>query len=335
MSNKTEYYSKLEKKKDESFLIVPCSPLDNVLSKTDQEIKLFEPINGTLVYKNKKLIKKSWIKFKKELVKNIESKKYETTDHMITVVELKIGDKIYDIMYVSLDNSVRSNIEGYPLKKRIKNICGVVNNVKKQLGKNIVVFFSESYRPSFDGRVTFKKKEDGTEEVSWNKKDQMDWKDISKTISELCGVYHMGGEKNNENELSFGISCFSTSTDGILKVSGHNILKEGFGSVVVVLEFGNGTKIAAIHFPLSFRGDGKENLGYKTMKNLLEVTKDSKIEFVFGDFNTIPGKIGDSIILALGGEKYQFKLDTLTFFGAFYDRITINEVKGWESVMNY
>ena len=332
-----QYYAKLEKKNEKN-LIVPCSPLDNVLSQGDQSIKLFDPINGTLVYTDDNTIEDAWTNFKNILTKNTESKTYETTDHMITVVELKVGDETYDIMYVSLDNSVRSNIEGCPLKKRIKNVCDLVNIVKKQLGKNIVVFFSESYRPSFDGRVAFKTNEDGTSEASWDKKDQMDWNDISKSISELCGVSYMGGKKNNEDELSFGISCFSTVTSGGLNVSGHNILKEGFGSIAVVLEFQTGTKMAAIHFPLNFRGHGKENLGYKTMKNLLGFAKESNIEFVFGDFNTVPGNIGDSIMLALEGEKYKFKLDVLTFFGSFYDVIDIvtdKDLEDWQSIMKY
>ena len=69
--------------------------------------------------------------------KNALEKRYDTTDHLISSVTI---DGVM-FLYVSLDNSVRSNKAGHPLYTRLDAICNVVTTIIEK-NQEVVVFFA-------------------------------------------------------------------------------------------------------------------------------------------------------------------------------------------------
>jgi len=257
--------------------------------------------------------------FYQEIVEQRAREEYLTTDHMITVVTYH--DKHY--MYVSLDNSVRANSCGYPLKdKRLAAICRVINQVIAYLDGNTVLFCSEACRPSFDGGMA-------------EKKDPVSWLHMRRDMAQMTGLCYVTECANNQDpgNMAFGIAAFCTKNliEHVRGYYGVSVLDVGFGSVMVGVEMpgaddGPNEIIWAIHFPLDFRGKGEENQGYQTMRNCQAVmTKYQGSVLAFGDFNTIPGHIEDAIVSAIQPE-FQFLVDDYgpTYFGSHYDLVPLN-----------
>lgn len=280
--------------------IVPASKLDNILvpKGNNLEYQLFNPLDG------KELTKENRKEFYKQVYENAKNKIYETTDHVITMIKV---DDIYFI-YVSLDNSMRSNNNSSPLTKRLSNLCAVVNMVKA-LYSNCVIFFSESCRPSpfiVEGKF----------------EGEMNWLEMRKVIQEKCNLVYISDKRNNEDPsgMSFGLSAFAGHNVTIQNYFGVKICRTGFGSVALGVKVNN--KIVwAIHFPLNFKEQGEKNPSFETMINLKKLfTSYPGSICAFGDFNTIPGNIENTIKLAKEDD-FDFLLDELTFFGSHYDTI--------------
>jgi len=296
--------------------VVPASPLDNVLKfKSVENIKVsfYDFLSGELLTDNRQV-------FYNTVIDNAVKKVYQTTDHLITCVELA---GIY-FLYVSLDNSVRSNTNGHPLYTRLNNICKIINTIIKSLDNKCVVFFSESCRPSFSGGMT-------------EKNNLIGWFAMRKIISSNCGLEFITEKRNNEDQsdMSFGISVFCTqyTSSYIATYFTKNILNEGFGSVAVGIKLNTGEIVWGIHFPLDFKGEGENNLGYKAMINLQQVLKEYKGTIcAFGDFNTIPGNVSSSIHKAILLEFEFMVSNKLTFFGAYYDTIVPAQGEEWKLI---
>jgi hypothetical protein len=92
----------------------------------------------------------------------------------------------------------------------------------------------------------------------------------------------------------------------------------------------NGLIVWPVHFPIDFKGKGKDNLGAKAMKGLCALIKEHPGSIAFGDMNTIHGEIEDSILSVVPEDMY---LDgsTTTFFGSFYDTVLNDEA--WQPLM--
>jgi len=290
---------------------VPCSTLDHVLKfKNDNlSIRFHSFLDGTIINTNNI---KSFID---QVKSNIYDKKYPTTDHLFISVDF--SEKL-NILYVSLDNSVRANMNGFALYRRLNKLIEVVMKTIKLLNKECVVFFSESCRPSFDGDMNNK-----TNEISGFK--------IRQIIEQE--LYYLGECTNNEdtNLMAFGVSAFCTKEaklhiNNIIPVK---ILKDGFGSAALGIQIENSI-VWGIHFPLDFKNKGDENMGSKTMCNLCETMKKYKgSKFALGDFNTIPGEIIYSIIKVIPGDMELTSWDIPTFIGAYYDRVKSREGELW------
>ena len=222
-------------------------------------------------------------------------------------------------LYVSLDNSVRSNKAGHPLYTRLDAICNVVTTIIEK-NQEVVVFFSESCRPSF------------LLDANDMKQNVVSWLDMRKTICKLCGLTFLAEKRNNEDPsgMSFGVSAFERCSK-IDTYFSRNILSEGFGSVALGVKLNTGSICWGIHFPLDFRGQASDNLGYKAMVGLQNVFEEYNGSYcALGDFNTIAGNIENAILNAL---KPSFELiggDVYTFFGGYYD--TIQE-QNWEPLL--
>ena len=294
--------------------VVPASGLDNILKtkETNLEHHFYDFLNGNILTNDNKQ------EFYKLVHEERFNNKYTTTDHLITHV--KYNDVNY--LYVSLDNSVRANMNNFPLYLRIDALCEIVNKIILSFNnEKCIVFFSESSRPSFVGDMN-------------NKQNIHSWFKIRNIIENKCNLKYIVEKRNNDdvNGMSFGISAFCTNLTIEYIDSYHmvSILNEGFGSGAVGIKMIGGEIIWAVNFPLDFKFKGVENLGHKTMLNLQKVMTDfNGSVFAFGDFNTIHGDISDSIYSAIS-EKFEFVVNSeeLTFFGAFYDRINVtNEWK--------
>jgi len=112
---------------------------------------------------------------------------------------VKVGK--YNFLYVSLDNSVRANINGHPLKDHLPEFCDVITTFIIECGGECVIFFSESCRPSFDGGNLN------------DKKNEMSWFKIRQSIEKQCGLYYLGECTNNDDPccMAFGVSAFCTT----------------------------------------------------------------------------------------------------------------------------
>lgn len=296
--------------------VIPASPLDHVLLYNNPDIKVtfIDFLEGEILTDENKR------SFYQKIVDNVDDEVYPTTDHLITCIEC---DGIY-FLYVSLDNSVRSNINLCPLYTRLSAICKLVSKIMESLNNRCIVFFSESCRPSFLGGMN-------------QKENLVSWLKMRRIISTECNLEFITEERNNNDQssMSFGISvfCHPNCVDLIDTYFVKNILNEGFGSAAVGIKTATGKIIWGIHFPLDFKNSGADNLGHKTMVNLQELMKsyDGSI-CAFGDFNTIPGKIYESIKQAITPD---FRFDdenTITFFGSYYDTIPL--VEEWDMLLS-
>lgn len=316
-----KYYISISVEKETK--VVPAGPLDNILfSKTNRhgiEACFYDFINGEI------MTPETRDKFYQLVVDNAVVQHYPTTDHLITHVRINALDVSF--LYVSLDNSVKSNTNGLPLHTRLPSICQVLNKIIKSLNNRCIIFFSEACRPSFfwnNSKFTM-------EEFESKKKDikLISWEDMKKTISDICHLTYCAEQRTNkdDSDMSFGIStfCCEEVKNLIQSYHCHIIMTEGFGSSTVGVKMTTGEIVWGIHFPVDHSGKGAKNLGSKTMVNLQNLMKmhDRSI-CAFGDFNTIPGNIADAINQAISPEfEFMFQ-NELTFFGAFYDFIPVN-----------
>lgn len=287
---------------------VPISPLDNFLIKsnfTDYEINFYDIFDGAELNTDHKIAL-----FYNKVTQNTINNIYPSTDHLIysiTIDDIKF-------VYVSLDNSAKSNMNGHSLAHtRLENLMTIVKNIISTHPKH-VVFFSKSCRPSF---IT----------VQGETTDEISWLEMRRTICDITELTFITEKKNNEepNGLSFGISvwCSHNVYHLIKNYYSLNLLDKGFGSVCVGIKLHSDKIIWGVHFPLDFKNIGNENHGAITAKNLCDVMdKYNGSICAFGDFNLIPGNVNDSVRDTVQNTGYEFVLhDVLTFFGAYYDTI--------------
>lgn len=290
---------------------VPAGNLDQVLCQNASNftIDLYTPEGGVLG-------ETGYITSAIELIRN---KTYTHTDHLILV--LKNGNHI--VIYVSLDNSVRANISGFPLKgARLNNIAAAIRDIMAIYENNkVVLCCSEAGRPSFDGGM------DAQE-------NRVEWKEMAATIANISGLQYRDVFKNNDHEMAFGIAVF-TSPDLTLTMTGHNLLGDnGFGSAAVQISVpGFANDIIAVHFPVDFHRQGADNYGAITMASLLELIGSTNA-VAFGDMNLIrDGGIRDAITAEMAsfnkdldtGKQITFRIpvDLPTFYGAFFDTVNV------------
>lgn len=290
---------------------VPTSTLDHLLVPKGSSLtpKYLSFLDGSEV------TKKNLHTFVDQVVKMIQKKSYLTIDHLVTKV---LVDDI-TFLYLSLDNSVRANKEGFSLYKRLDAIC---NLIKVCLTEKTVIFFSEACRSSFDGG-----------DIN-NKVNEHSWFQLRRQISSTLGLTFLGECTNNEdtNGMSFGIAAFSTDAAMPLihSVLPKRILKEGNGSGAVGTKLMDGSIVWGVHFPLDFKGQHFDNLGAKAMRGLIEIMQNTKGSVcAMGDFNSLPGKISWAIIDAIGDGFELRNNGHETFFGAFYDTVVPKEGEIW------
>jgi len=294
--------------------VVPVSPLDNFLILNDlenYELEFYNVLDGTPLNSKKKITS-----FYSSLTELANSEKYLTTDHLI--YSFKIDGLTY--CYVSLDNSVRSNMNGLSLAhNRLDNLMRVLAKILES-NPSTVVFFSESCRPSFIGNIT-------------QRKNEVSWLAMREKITTITSLEFLVEKRNNEDYsgLSFGISVWVTqlAKPFVSNYYSKELLDVGFGSVAIGIKSTSNKIVWGVHFPLDFKNSGEENHGVITMKNLIK----TMVEYpgsicAFGDMNTIPGQIDKSIREAvLSSNQYRLILRSVnTFFGAFYDTIPIGQL---------
>lgn len=280
---------------------IPHGRLDRVVSlEPIENITQYNLFTGTTDFSD----------FYEQYKKIVLAEEYPTIDHIPFSIEIS---NIYYI-YISLDNSVRANMAGFPLYERINNICELINNIiNKNNIEKYVIFFSESCRISFLGSMQ-------------EKKNIVNWLTIRNIISEKCNINFIIEKRNNEAEMSFGVSAFcSKNIIDDISYKCHDLYKLEntgcFGSGAVQISC-LGANVIGIHFPLDFKGELKNNYTYETMKNLLAILKKENAVAI-GDINYIPLKNPQyAIELALeefGG--YINEPQYNTFFGAYFDTI--------------
>lgn len=295
-----------------SEMVVPASLLDNVIGRNDEiyNIMLHSYLTGDLLWKNGRCEENSYRNFINEARSNIVNKKYPTTDHLITVIEITKGEYA---LCCSLDNTTRVNKNGHSLINRISNICNVLKNVMLQNEGGYTLYFTESYRPSFKGCNL----ENATEIMEWN--------DVVKIIESECDVMYVGGDKNNDGRMSFGISCFVKNTS-VPKLKTMRLVDTSHSTANNVALYNETNNYIVTHFPLDFSNLGPDNLGKISTENLLNFMTQKNVNFAFGDLNTVPGCIDQHIRSVLSNyDNYEFKINNiLTFFGSYLDMIPVD-----------
>lgn len=294
--------------------VVPASPLDNILvpSGTPMTYSFHSCLTGA------KLDSSNRQDFYDQIKANINAKVYPTMDNLL--ITTNIGQ--YNICYATLDNSVKSNICGHPLKSRLIAICQVITATIKDIGGDCVIFLSESCRSSFDGGDTN------------DRKDEMTWFKMRQIIASNCNLKYLGECANNDiNGMAFGISAFCTKdyVEHINAVLPRKIQTDGNGTAALGVQFNNGQTVWSLHFPLDFKTPGPANLGAKAIVNLCNLMRSHPGSVcTIGDFNTIPGIIAQSIYDALPSD-FEFVIkNELSFFGAHYD--TVKADGEWELI---
>lgn len=293
--------------------VVPSSPLDNILLSNDlknYKISFYNIINGECLDTETKIDS-----FYNEITELAKSNKYLTTDHLI--YSILIDDVEY--IYVSLDNSIRSNMNSNSLAHyRLNNLLQVVKTILEQKPIS-VVFFSESCRPSFVGNIN-------------QRENEISWLRMRNTITDCTNLEFLVEKRNNEDYsgMSFGLSVWMTkqAKPFISNYYSKELIKLGFGSVAIGIKSNTNKIVWGVHFPLDFKNMNGENHGAITMGNLIKIMNDYPNSVcAIGDMNTIPRIITDEICKVVENNVNGYKLllkDTLTFFGAYYDTIPIS-----------
>ena len=290
--------------------ISPVSPLDNILKNKlyteSLHLKFYNVFTGDELNSTLRIDS-----LYDEFILNNNNKTYKTTDHLIYSIE--VNGVVF--LYASLDNSVRSNMNGHPFAHtRLPTFANVISKILTNTGKECVVFMSESCRSSFYGHPT-------------EKTDEVTWLEMRKSLLNLTGLSFLTENRNNNDfsGMSFGVSVWTTygADKFIDKYYSQNILVGfGFGSGTVGVRLKTGEIVWGVHFPLDFKNIGEENNNYKTMKQLQDVMYSyAGSVCAIGDMNTIPGNI-DGYIRDAITDDYELMLNGVnTFFGSFYDTI--------------
>lgn len=282
---------------------VPVNLLDNVLTFASNSPKcnLHSFLTGEIITTD------NASRIYSEVAANTKNKIYPTTDHMFISTECN-GRKI---CYVSLDNSVRSNAAGHPLKDRLSALCDAINGMMTAC----VIFLSESCRASFD-----------TNDVV-NQPNRMSWQRIRRYIEKVCLVTYLGECANNEDSMAMGVSAFCTY-DYVQYIDTVMPRHLCTGSGAVGIKFTDGSIVWGIHFPLGNKSASNDKIPAETlaMNGLVKLMRSHSGSYcAIGDFNTIPGKISDNIMAEIPIDMQFVLKDSLSFFGSYYDTISTDE----------
>lgn len=307
---------------------IPLDNLDGIVIQPEfnHEIKIkkFSVLDGSeIIDENEELLK---------LRKNIDNEYYHSTDHFFILLTIIIKKSKFNLLtseyhdqeinhlFVSLDNSVRSNINNEPLFLRIGNICNALKNVLRQID-NCMIYFSESYRPSFMGK-------------DLNTSQQIvRWAEIKRILEKKLKINFIEGRKNNDGELSFGITAFSFGNNiGLTDHFSIGLNKTKFGSACIVVEY-HGIRVIFIHFPLDFINENEKNENYITACELFDIMDYYKCSVAFGDFNLVPGNPKNGFMRAIEEKnKKLIPIDGNTFCGSYFDFAFVSNIDNWEEI---
>jgi len=292
---------------------LPYTALDDVLSRTPlgdtlpaSAVKYWSCIDG------KELVTEvDWLELYEEAIARNVAGTYTTTDHLILSIE--VGGVVF--IYISLDNSCRSNQAGVPMKERRGGIFGIIKHViDQQGGAPCVVFTSEGSRPLFTGANV------------QDDPNPLYWLEFRNELEEYCGVRFLTERKNNPHVMAFSVSSFYTpgARPMIANYTSMDILGEGFGCAALLVTLRSGESIMATHFPLDFKRTGTDNYNAIAMKTLQSVMKEHNATHCMGDFNKVPGPIQDCMMAAIEPEfKFMSREDSrmITFFPSYFDAL--------------
>ena len=278
------------------------------------QIQYYDLIDGTEITVDNKfnIIKKN--------TQHMINEEYTTADHLPVVVTITLpNDEKIKCVYFSLGNLFKSNINDYSFKNSLKILFDVVNKLIKNIGGKCFAFFSESGRHFLD--------------------DEMNWDEIVKFICEYCDFQYLWLSRSNKtSDIPFGVLAFASKhfeKDKIDIISATYSSPVEFnlekcssllecGPVIIGLDYEK-IIIWGIYFPLDFKCIGPENQGAISMTNLCNLMKEyPRSVCAFGDFNTVPGNIENSIINAVDDEFELIWPEFPTFFGSYYDTIPSN-----------
>lgn len=240
---------------------------------------------------------------------NASSKVYPGTDHAPFL--LTVGGSRF--LYVSLDNSVRSNMNGHSLVStgRLQTICEIV----KRISPN-AVFYSEACRMAFEG---------GMQEQRY----PVYWTDMRDFITKETGMTFVNECTNNFDPscMSFGVAMFAKDVTLFKSVLPFNLLEEDkekgcYGSGAIVATLKTGVTVVGVHFPLDFARKGLDNNVGRAAGSLVTLLNKYETAYAMGDMNTVEGEMMNSVIIQLGSE-WKITMDVPTFFPSYYDTCNI------------
>jgi hypothetical protein len=242
-------------------------------------------------------------------IENAANKKYPATDH--TPISIQVG--AYKILYVSLDNSVRSMKNEFPLTQsskcdsRLDQICNIINKIQPD-----IVFFSEACRKCVNI---------GSDVVFWSQ--------MKRIIANSTGLIFGCEQANNfsTTQMSFGVAMFYRSTvDYIIAEQGVQLLHEDanrncYGSGAVLIRLNTGETVVGVHFPLDFKGAGEDNNNYRATKALIKLLEQYPYAVAIGDMNIVEGNIENCMRSALTNTNWSIARDHYSFLPSFFDNI--------------
>lgn len=307
--------------------MLPASYLDCVLyDPTKPFIKKIEYLNVTLdpEFSGRPVIPKNVPDLYASLLRNIDSRVYNTTDHLPVCIEVANTDGSIDyFISISLDNSSRANMiredgRSFSVMDRLDGICQLLRNIFERLNGNGVLFCSDACRSSFRGTVN-------------NRQNEVLWTQLSKMMVEKLSDYNLKSivdAPSNSDERSFGLGVFSFGAEVTRTIRIENVLPNfKSGCACVGVKSKNGPLVWSLYFPWVFEGEGTNSPSYHTMVNLLKLIKETpETACAFGNFTTIPGNMENAIKLAF--DEYNTNMDLVlhrppfpTFYASFFDTI--------------
>lgn len=313
-SNNSTYITAF--RNNDKLFYVPASTLDGVLHRRNANVEA-----NYLDFTGNELNSSNIISFQQQVIVEREAAKYSTTDHLPIVVTIQTpGGPVY-FVYISLDNSVRANMNGHPLYERLGAICDLVKSISSRYNNRCVFFFSESSRPSFLGGMN-------------ERSNLRTWFSMRRHICQECGLDYIGEKRNNDDssDMAFGVSAFVCPNicDNIATSIGQTILTEGTGSIALGVKLTSGEIVWAIHFPLDFKNKLNNNYGYIAMTNLQSLLANFEGSVcAFGDFNTVPGNPGEAVSAAVQSGFTFAQPEFQTFYGAHYDGVSPYPGENW------
>ena len=258
---------------------IPSGGLINILApKTSPNIKywLHSHLDG------KQVDDENRAEFYSQVLNEITNSRYTTTDHLL--IRCQISG--YNVVFVSLDSSHRSEIAGHSLSTRLNKICENINVIMREIDNECILFLSEACKPSWiwdtDNQNEWLRLPAKASNLAQAVRlpanlaqaatvikttHCTDWSDMKTIIEKKCNLVHLLDAPNNDDPYkeSYGIAAFASEKyrDKIKSSERIVLSNEGLRTAACVIRLEKSeiaslpgdTILIGVHLPLDLLED--------------------------------------------------------------------------------